>query len=95
MCVCVCVHARTQSCPILSDPMGCSPPGPFVLEFPRQVYESGLPFLTPGDLPDPGIEPSSPALAGGFFTTAPPWQPKENSSLSHFIVFLCLFVLFT
>ena len=40
--------------------------------FSRQEYSSGLPFLSPGDLPDPGIEPRSfisPALAGGFFTT--------------------------
>ena len=32
---------------------------------------SGLPFPSPGDLPDPGIEPTSPAMAGKFFTTAP------------------------
>ena len=36
--------------------------------FPRQEYWSGLPFPPPGDLPDPGIKPESPALAGGFFT---------------------------
>ena len=35
--------------------------------FPRQEYWSGLSFSSPGDLPDPGIKPSSPALAGGFF----------------------------
>ena len=40
--------------------------------FPRQVYWSGLPFPSPGDLLDPGIEPVSPALAGGFYTTEPP-----------------------
>jgi len=42
--------------------------------FSRQGYWSGLPFLIPGDLPDPGIEPVSlvsPALAGGFFSTVP------------------------
>ena len=33
------------------------------------------PFPLPGDLPDPGIKPVSPALAGGFFTTAPPGEP--------------------
>ena len=38
----------------------------------RQEKWSGLPFPTPGDLPDPGIEPRSPALAGRFFTTEPP-----------------------
>ena len=36
------------------------------------------PFPSPGDIPDPGIEPASPALAGGFFTTEPPEKPKEN-----------------
>ena len=43
--------------------------------FPRQAYWSGLPFPSPGDLPDPGIEPRSPALAGGFLTTKPPGKP--------------------
>ena len=37
-----------------------------------QEYWSELTFPPPGDLPDPGIEPASPALAGGFFTTEPP-----------------------
>ena len=43
--------------------------------FPRQEYWSGLPFPSPADVPDPGIEPVSsvaPALAGGFFTAASP-----------------------
>ena len=39
--------------------------------FSRLEYESGLPFPPPGDLPNPGLEPASPALAGGFFTTVP------------------------
>ena len=39
--------------------------------FPKQEYGSGLPFPFPGDLPNPGIEPVPPALAGGFFTTEP------------------------
>ena len=47
--------------------------------FPRQEYWSGLPFPSPGDLPDPGIKPMSPALAGGFFTTEPPGKPEEYS----------------
>ena len=42
------------------------------MEFSRQKYWSGLPFLSPGDLPDPGNEPTYPALAGEFFTTKPP-----------------------
>ena len=42
---------------------------PQSVRFFRQEYWSGLPFPSPGDLPNPGIEPASPALAGGFFTT--------------------------
>ena len=41
---------------------------PLSMGFPRQKYWSGLTFPSPGDLPDPGMEPVSPALAGGFFT---------------------------
>ena len=48
---------------------------PLSMEFFSQEYWSGLPFPTPGDLPDPGIKPGSPALAGGFFTTEPPGKP--------------------
>ena len=40
--------------------------------FPRQEYWSGWPCPPPGDLPDPGIQPVSPALAGGFFVTESP-----------------------
>ena len=49
------------------------------MEFSRQEYW-GLPFPTPGDLSDPGIEPASPALAGIFLTTAPPgkWSLMWN-----------------
>ena len=46
------------------------------MEFSRQEYWSGFPFPMPGDLPDPGIEPTfpvSPELAGGFFTTSATW----------------------
>ena len=45
--------------------------------FPRQEYWSGLPFPTPGDPPNLGIEPVSPALAGGSFTTEPPKKPTQ------------------
>ena len=42
--------------------------------FPSQEYWNGLPYPSPGDLPDPGIEPMSPALTGGFFTTSATWD---------------------
>ena len=44
---------------------------PLSMGFPGQEYWSGLPFPSPGDLPDLGIKPVSPALAGAFFTTQP------------------------
>ena len=69
---------------------------PLSMEISRQEYWSVLPFPSPGDLPDPEIEPGSHALAGGFFTTAPsviqllsrvrlfttPWTAAHQASLS-------------
>ena len=49
---------------------------PLSMGFPRQEYWSGLSFPTPEDLPDPRTEPTSPALAGGFFITEPPGYSK-------------------
>ena len=48
---------------------------PLSMGFPRQESWSGLPFPFSGDLPDPGIRPPFPAVAGGFFITDPPWKP--------------------
>ena len=48
---------------------------PLSVEFCRQDYWSGFPFPPPGNLPDPGIQPMSLALAGGFCTTEPPGNP--------------------
>ena len=45
---------------------------PLSMEFSRQVYWNGLPFPTPGDLPDPGIEPGSPALQEDSLSSEPP-----------------------
>ena len=50
---------------------------PVSMEFSKQEYWSGLPFPSPGDLPDPGTKPESlksPALAGRFFTTSTTWE---------------------
>ena len=78
-CVCVCAHVRmcmhAQLC-LFVTPMGCNlPKAPLSMEFSRQAYWNGLPIPSSGDLPDPETEPVSlvsPALAGRFFTTAPP-----------------------
>ena len=50
---------------------------PLSMGFLRQEYWSGLPCPSPGDLPDPGYEPLSPALAGGFFTEELPGKPHR------------------
>ena len=52
---------------------------PLSMGFSRQEWWSGLPFPPPGDLPDPGITPVSPALAGRFFTTESPEKPSLRS----------------
>ena len=80
MCVQVSVYIHhcclvTQSCLIHWDPKDCRQQAPLSMGFSRQEYWSGLPFSSPGDLPNPGIEPKSRALAGGFFTTEPHWKP--------------------
>ena len=51
-------------------------------DFFRQEYWSGLPFPSPGHLPDPGIELRSPALAGGFFTNEP-WEASVSFNREH------------
>ena len=53
---------------------------PLFMEFSTQEYWNGLPFSSPGDLPELGIKPVSlvvsPAMVGGFFTTEPPGKPN-------------------
>ena len=65
----------------LCDPMDCVASQALLSrEFSRQEYWSDLTLPTPGDLPDSGIKPVSPALAGGFFTTEPPGKPADISN---------------
>ena len=47
------------------------------------IFWSGLPLPSPGDLPDPGIKPASPALAGGFFTAEESWKPNRSKETSY------------
>ena len=59
------------------------------VRFPRQEYWSGLPFPSPGDLPNPGTEPRSPALPADSLPSEPPGKPKaipyaEQKALVHF-----------
>ena len=50
--------------------------GPLSMGFSRQEYWSGLPFPSPGDLPNPGIDPRSPALGADVLPSEPPGKPK-------------------
>ena len=56
---------------LFSTPWTVAHQAPLSMEFSMQEYWSGLPFPSPGGLPDPGIEPRCPALAGEFFATEP------------------------
>ena len=74
VCVCVCCHVW-----LFVHSMGCSLPDPLSMGFSRREYWSGLPCPPPRNLPDPGIEPMPPALAGRFSTTVLPEKPWSVS----------------
>ena len=61
-----------QPCPTLCGTMDCSPPGSSPMGFSKQEYWGGLPFPSPGDLPDSGIELGSPAFQADALTSEPP-----------------------
>ena len=71
-----------SSVPTLCDPWTVAHQAPLSLGSPRQDYWSGLPFPSPWDLPNPGIELVSPALSGEFFTTEPPGKPRLTFQFS-------------
>ena len=78
VCVCARVHAHVCTVSHFATPWTVAYQARQSMEFSRQGYWNGLPFSTPGDLPDPGIESTSrvsPALAGRFCTTVPPGKP--------------------
>ena len=67
------MSACAQSCLILCDPMDCSPPDSSV----HGISQARI-LPSPGDTPNPEIEPLSPVSAGGFLTTAPPGKPTDR-----------------
>ena len=79
VCVRVCVLSRVLP---FSAPWTVAHQAPLCMEFSRQEYWSGLLFSPPGDLPDPGIKPTSLvslALASRFFTT----EPRERTGFQN------------
>ena len=67
-----CMSAKP--CPNLCNPLTIGPQASLSMGIFMQEHWSGLPFPPP-DLPDPGMETASPAVAGRFFTTEPPGEP--------------------
>ena len=61
----------------LETPWTVAHQAPLSMGFLRQEYWSGLPFPPPGDLPQPGIEPGSPALQADSLSTEPPGKPQN------------------
>ena len=79
--VCACMCAKSlQSRPTLW-PHGLAHQAPLSLGFSRQEYWSGLPCPPPGDLPDPGVEPRSPALQADSLSFEPPGKHDNNTLL--------------
>ena len=89
VCVCVCVHIYTYmwsevkwkwlSCILLfAFPWTETRQASLSMEFPRQKYWSGLLFPSPGELPDPGIEPGSPSLQADSLPSEPQGKPHLN-----------------
>ena len=83
-----CVCAQLLSCVQLFAALwtvACQ--APLSMEYSKQEYSSGLPPPSPEDLPNPEIEPMSPALAGRFFTTellgSPNWSTEPTKYTNH------------
>ena len=82
VCVCVCV-SRFSRVQLFVTVWTVAHQAPMSLGFSRPEYWSGLLCPPPGDLPDPGIKPTSfvsPELAGGFFTTSTTWKVLEHTT---------------
>ena len=72
-CVCACVLNHVH---VFVTPQAVTRQAPLSMGFSRQEYWSKLPFPSPGDLPDPGIEPGCPALQADSLPSEPPGKPS-------------------
>jgi len=88
-CVCMCVCVCALSCSVVSNsfatPWTVARQAPLSMGFPRQEYWSGLPFPSPGDPPDPGIEFASPALQ----VDSLPLSQKGNPIYAAISLYIC------
>ena len=94
----MCVLTHFSHARLFATPLTVSHQSPLSMGFSKQEYWNGLPCPSPGDFPDPGIEPmsfTSPALAGRFFPLVPPGKPCFTNKCyifySNSIVSVCIF----
>ena len=84
----MCMSVQLLKFRLFATPWTVACQAPLTLGFSREEYWSGLPFPPPRDLPHPGTEPTSPALAGRFSTTKPLgkiWpELNENEKMNEF-----------
>ena len=76
-------RAQSRSHVQLETPWTAACRAPLFMGFPRQEYWSELPFPSPGDLSDPGIEPTSQALAGELVTTEQPGKSGKPNAIMY------------
>ena len=79
--VCIFVGVESLICVSFVTPSTIAHQAPPSMEFSKQEYWSGLPFPSPGDLPDPGIEPGSPVLQADALPSEPPEKPLLYQSV--------------
>ena len=91
VCVCVCVCVCVITVQLCATPWTVAGQASLTREFSRQEYWSGLPFLSPEDLPNTGIEPWSPEFQVDFLPSEPPGKPDHEMShdLGFTVVLAC------
>ena len=90
----ICCCLVTKSCPTFCNPMDCSPPSPSVYWIFQARMLEWVSMFFPGDLPNPGMEPTSPAsseLAGEFSNAKPPgcptkWIQRRSNIFAHWAI---------
>ena len=85
--VCVCVSRSVTSNSATTWPVACK--APWSMNYSRKEYCSGLPFPSPGNFPDPGIDPNSPRLWADSSLSEPPEKPKNISVQFSSVAQLC------
>ena len=79
----ICGGSVAKSCPTLATPWTITLQAPQSMGFSRQEYQNGLPFPSPGDLPNPGVEPGSPALQADSLPTELQGKPLDENLNLH------------